>query len=102
MQSMTAETVRLYYDRFNAGDWEGMLAHLSDDVAHDLNQGGRETGKAAFRKFLDHMNGTYREQVRDLAVMVDATGARAAAEFNLDGTYVVTDGSLPQIGRAHV
>lgn len=41
-----------YYAAFNRGDWEAMLSHLSDDVAHDLNQGPRETGVDAFRAFL--------------------------------------------------
>jgi steroid delta-isomerase-like uncharacterized protein len=33
--------------------------------------------------------------VRDLVVMVDDSGSRAAAEFQLDGKYVATDGELP-------
>ena len=33
-----------YYAAFNAGDWAGMLDCLSDDVAHDVNQGGRVVG----------------------------------------------------------
>ncbi|MBV8614799.1 MAG: nuclear transport factor 2 family protein, partial [Acetobacteraceae bacterium] len=46
---MTAETiVRAYYAAFNAGDEAGFLALLSDDVVHDINQGGREIGKPAF------------------------------------------------------
>jgi steroid delta-isomerase-like uncharacterized protein len=95
MTENTEALIREYYQRFNQQDVEGFLALLDENVVHDISQGGRETGKPAFRKFLEHMNGTYREQVRDLAVMVDATGTRAAAEFNLDGTYVATDGSLP-------
>jgi steroid delta-isomerase-like uncharacterized protein len=87
--------IRSYYERFNAGDVEGFLALLTDDVVHDLSQGPRETGKAAFRKFLDHMNRCYQERIRDLVVMADETGKRAAAEFQLDGKYVATDGELP-------
>jgi steroid delta-isomerase-like uncharacterized protein len=91
----TTALIRRYYERFNAGDVEGFLDMLTDDVAHDISQGGRETGKAAFRKFLEHMNRCYQERVRDLAIMVDDSGKRAAAEFQLDGTYVATDGELP-------
>jgi steroid delta-isomerase-like uncharacterized protein len=87
--------LRRYYDRFNAGDVDGFLALLADDVVHDLSQGPRETGKAAFRKFLEHMNRCYQERVRDLAIMVDDSGKRAAAEFQLDGKYIATDGDLP-------
>ncbi|HEX2115033.1 MAG TPA: ketosteroid isomerase-related protein [Alphaproteobacteria bacterium] len=87
--------IRQYYERFNSGDIEGFLSLLTEDVIHDLSQGPRETGKPAFRKFLEHMNRCYQERVRDLVVMVDETGRRAAAEFQLDGKYIATDGDLP-------
>lgn len=95
MRSETEALIRSYYDRFNAGDREGFLALLADDVVHDISQGGRQIGKAKFRTFLQHMDRCYREQVRDLAVMVNADGTRAAAEFNLDGEYLATDEGLP-------
>ena len=44
--------IQRYYDAFNRGDWAAMLDCLTDDVAHDLNQGGREHGREAFRAFL--------------------------------------------------
>lgn len=94
-RSDAVSLIRRYYERFNAGDMDGFLSLLTDDVIHDLSQGPRETGKPAFRRFLEHMNRSYQERVRDLAVMVDDTGTRAAAEFQLDGTYVATDGDLP-------
>jgi steroid delta-isomerase-like uncharacterized protein len=87
--------IRRYYERFNAGDMEGFLSLLTDDVIHDLSQGARETGKPAFRRFLEHMNRCYQERMRDLVVMVDDSGRRASAEFQLDGKYVTTDGDLP-------
>jgi steroid delta-isomerase-like uncharacterized protein len=89
----TADIVRAYYDRFNAGDWEGMLALLSDDVAHDLNQGGRETGRDAFRTFLKRMEGSYQERLEDIVILGD--GARIAAEYLVVGTYLKTDEGLP-------
>lgn len=95
MREQTEALIRRYYDRFNAGDREGFLALLTDDVVHDVSQGGSEIGKDAFRAFLVHMDRCYRERVRDLAVMVNADGSRAAAEFGLDGEYVATDGDLP-------
>lgn len=91
----TAALIRAYYDRFNVRDVEGFLALLADDVAHDLSQGPREIGKDAFRRFLEHMNRSYREEIRDLAVMTDESGRRAAAEFTVLGTYLATDGDLP-------
>jgi steroid delta-isomerase-like uncharacterized protein len=92
---MSAELVCAYYDAFNRGDREGMLALLADDVAHDVNQGGRETGKDAFRRFLAHMDRCYREELTDIVVMASADGLRAAAEFVVHGTYLATDEGLP-------
>ena len=89
----TADIVRTYYDRFNASDWEGMLALLSDDVAHDLNQGGRETGRDAFRAFLKRMEGSYQERLEDIVILGD--GARIAAEYLVVGKYLKTDEGLP-------
>lgn len=88
--------VRAYYDAFNAGDRAAFLALLTDDVAHDISQGGRETGRDAFARFMAHMDRCYRERIADLVVMVDATGTRAAAEFTVHGTYIATDPGVPQ------
>lgn len=98
MRSETERLIRAYYARFNAGDVDGMLALLAGDVAHDVSQGARRKGKAAFRKFLEHMNRRYRERVSGLAVMTAPDGKRAAAEFNLAGRYLRTDGKLPKAG----
>ena len=84
-----------YYDAFNRDDSEGMLACLADDVVHDINQGGREHGKAAFAAFLAHMDRCYRERLRDIVVMTSEDGSRAAAEFVVEGEYLVTDEGLP-------
>lgn len=89
----TADIVRAYYDRFNAGDWEGMLALLSDNVAHDLNQGGREIGRDAFRAFLKRMEASYKERLEDIVVLGD--GGRIAAEYLVVGKYIRTDEGLP-------
>ena len=92
----TAALVRRYYDAFNAGDGEGMLACLTDDVVHDVNQGERRTGKEKFRAFNARMAHHYRERLADIAVMVSKDGSRAAAEYNVDGAYLATDSGLPQ------
>jgi steroid delta-isomerase-like uncharacterized protein len=91
----TAALVRRYYDAFNAGDSEGMLACLSDDVIHDINQGERRTGKDKFRAFNARMAHHYRERLEGIVVMVSKDGARAAAEFNVNGTYLNTESGLP-------
>ncbi|PHK95964.1 isopropylmalate/homocitrate/citramalate synthase [Pseudoroseomonas rhizosphaerae] len=101
--SATETLIRSYYDAFNAGDVEGMLALLTEDVAHDINQGARETGVPAFRAFMARMNAHYREQLRDVVVMVGENGTRAAAEFTVHGTYLATDAGLPEArGQAYV
>jgi steroid delta-isomerase-like uncharacterized protein len=87
--------VQSYYAAFNAGDFEGMLALLTDDVVHDINQGERESGIQAFRAFMARMNGSYREQLTDIVVMASADGTRAAAEFTVHGTYLTADEGLP-------
>lgn len=91
----TTDLIQAYYDAFNARDVERFLSLLTDDVVHDINQGGRETGKAAFRRFLEHMNRCYREEITDLVIMTNADGSRAAAEFTVDGTYLQTDRGMP-------
>ena len=84
-----------YYAAFNRGDWTAMLALLTDDVAHDLNQGARETGRDAFAAFLARMDRSYREQLRDIVVMASPDGARAAAEYVVHGDYLIADDGLP-------
>jgi steroid delta-isomerase-like uncharacterized protein len=88
------ELVTQYYDLFNRGDWDSMCALLADDVAHDLNQGERQVGRAVFRAFLDRMARSYREQLRDVVVLGDGQG-RAAAEYVVEGEYLATDEGLP-------
>lgn len=84
-----------YYAAFNVGDGEAMLACLTDDVAHDINQGERQTGKAAFRDFLAHMDRCYRERLEGIVLMASEDGTRGAAEFVVHGEYLATDEGLP-------
>lgn len=84
-----------YYAAFNRGDWAAMLALLTDNVAHDLNQGPRETGRDAFAAFLARMDRSYREQLRDIVVMAAPDGVRAAAEYVVHGEYLIADEGLP-------
>lgn len=84
-----------YYQAFNAGNYEGMLALLSDDVVHEPSQGEPRKGKQLFREFLQHMERCYKEQVIDPVILVSPDGTRAAAEFMLTGTYLQTDSDLP-------
>jgi len=84
-----------YLAAFNRGDWAGMLALLTDDVVHEINQGGVEQGKPAFAVFLDRMARCYREELHDIVIMAGPDGARAAAEFRVEGQYLAADPGLP-------
>jgi hypothetical protein len=53
-----------------------MLACLSDDVAHDINQGERQVGKDTFRAFIAHMERCYRERLDGIVLMANEDGTR--------------------------
>lgn len=91
----TTQLIHRYYAAFNARDWEGFFALLSEDVVHDLNQGARETSKTAFRIFIERMNASYSEQIVDIVISVHAEALRAAAEYVVVGRYLKTDAGLP-------
>ena len=94
--------VQRYYAAFNAGDRAAMCALLAEDVAHDVNQGGRRTGLAAFTAFMAQMDAAYEERLEDLLVMADSSGRRAAAEFVVVGRYQRTEPGLPEArGQAY-
>ena len=94
MAMSTESLIQTYFDAFNRHDAEGLLATLADDVVHDINEGGREVGKDAFRRFKAHMDDCYREQIVDLVIMTN--GDRGAAEFTVNGEYLKQDGNLPE------
>ena len=88
------QIIQDYFDAFNAGDTDGMLACVSDDVAHHVNEGKIRTGKPLFAEFCAHMSRSYREELTDMVIF--ATGDRAAAEYVVNGTYLETDPGLPE------
>ncbi|NBN63310.1 isopropylmalate/homocitrate/citramalate synthase [Microvirga tunisiensis] len=92
----TRDLISRYYAAFNAGDTATMVALVSEDVAHDVNQGGRREGKALFAEFNAHMTRCYRETLTDIELFVNADGSRAAAEFIVNGTYLASDAGLPE------
>lgn len=95
MHATTADLIRRYYAAFNAGDMPAFLSLLTEDVAHDINQGGREVGREAFVTFMQRMNASYREQIVDISVFASDDGTRAAVEFTVLGEYLETDEGLP-------
>jgi steroid delta-isomerase-like uncharacterized protein len=98
---MSSELIASYYSAFNARDHEAMLRLLSGDVVHDVNQGGRELGRAAFQAFLARMDESYREQLVDVVIMGDTSGTRFAAEFTVVGAYLKADAGMPPARGQH-
>jgi steroid delta-isomerase-like uncharacterized protein len=96
MNQATVKLLQDYYDAFNRQDMDAFLAMLTDDVIHDVNQGGREVGKEAFSKFMDRMNAHYKEQIVDISITANDEGDRAAVEFTVLGEYLSTDEGLPE------
>lgn len=94
-RSEAASLIRDYYAAFNRGDTETMLKFCTEDVIHDINQGERRQGKDKFREFNAHMTTCYKEELKDVVVMVSRDATRAAAEFVVHGTYKTTDEGLP-------
>ncbi|WP_242511845.1 ketosteroid isomerase-related protein [Rhodobaculum claviforme] len=73
-----------------------MLALVTDDVAHHVNQGAVRHGRAAFAEFCAHMGRSYAERLVDVVILAAPDGTRAAAEFTVHGTYLATDPGLPE------
>ena len=88
--------IAAYYDAFNTGRTDDMLALLPDDVEHHVNEGKIRRGRALFAEFNAHMTESYRENLTDMVIMANEAGDRAAAEFVVNGTYLKTDPGLPE------
>ena len=93
---MSKDLISRYYAAFNAGDAAGMLACVTDDVEHRVNEGGIRRGREKFAEFCSHMGVSYREELRDMVVFANEDGRRGAAEFTVHGTYLQTDPGLPE------
>ncbi|EHQ05331.1 ketosteroid isomerase-related protein [Leptonema illini] len=96
MPETARELINRYYRAFNDGNMTVFLDLLTADVVHDINEGGRETGREAFAVFMERMNRHYRERLTDIVVFASADGRRAAAEFIVNGEYLASDEGLPE------
>lgn len=90
------DTIARYFAAFNAGDTDTMLDCLDDQIAHHVNEGKIRTGKEKFAEFCAHMSRCYKEELTDMVIFSSEDGTRAAAEFIVNGTYLVTDEGLPE------
>lgn len=93
---MTRATLEAYYAAFNAGNPKGMLACVTDDVEHRVNEGAIRFGKDKFAEFCSHMGVSYREELKDMVIFVNEDATRGAAEFVVHGEYLQTDPGLPE------
>lgn len=93
---MSKDLISRYYAAFNAGNAAGMLACVTDDVEHRVNEGGIRQGREKFAEFCSHMGVSYREELRDMVIFANEDGSRGAAEFTVHGTYLQTDPGLPE------
>ncbi|TCM84758.1 ketosteroid isomerase-related protein [Rhodovulum steppense] len=100
---MSRDVIERYFAAFNAGDTQGMLAELAEDVEHHVNEGVIRRGKPAFAEFCAHMSRCYRETLTDMVTFATEDGTRAAAEYVVNGTYLETDSGLPEArGQTYV
>lgn len=90
------DIIAAYYAAFNAGDAEGMLALVHDDIEHHVNQGNIRHGRAKFAEFCAHMGVSYREELKNIIIFTNEDGTRGAAEFVVHGEYLKTDPGLPE------
>ncbi|MGJ8604246.1 MAG: ketosteroid isomerase-related protein [Marivita sp.] len=96
---MSRDIITQYFEAFNAKDVPGMLECLSEDVAHHVNEGNVRIGREAFAAFCEHMSRCYDETLTELVVFAAEDGARGAAEYMVNGTYLATDEGLPEAHR---
>ncbi|MDQ1847287.1 ketosteroid isomerase-related protein [Gemmobacter fulvus] len=93
---MTRATLEAYYAAFNAGNAQGMLDCVTDDIEHRVNEGDIRFGREKFAEFCSHMGVSYREQLKDMVIFVNEDATRGAAEFVVHGEYLQTDPGLPE------
>lgn len=96
MTQTAKDIVTAYYAAFNAADPAAMLACVSDDIEHRVNEAGIRRGRDKFAEFCAHMGVSYRETLQDIEIFSNAAGTRAAAEFVVHGEYLQTDPGLPE------
>jgi len=94
---MTAlDTVKQYYNAFNAKNFEGMLALLHPEVRHEPNQGEVRVGIEKFTEFMKMMDDSYEETLTDMVFFTEPTDKRVSVEFVVNGTYKKGDEGFPE------
>ena len=91
---MSHPAITRYFEAFNRGDIPGMVAELTPDIAHHVNEGDVRIGTEAFAAFCAHMNRCYKERLTEMVIF--AQEDRGAAEYMVNGTYLATDDGCPE------
>lgn len=101
---MTAiETVRNYYAAFNTQNWNEMLDLVDDQIRHEPNQGTPRIGKTLFAEFMQHMDDSYQETLKDIVLFQGEQDGRISAEFVVHGVYKKGEEGLPEAhGQTYV
>ena len=73
--------------------WENKQKAKADYMKPKAKQ---HSGKIKFAEFCAHMNHCYREELTDMVIFEAENGMRAAAEYIVNGTYLITDEGLPE------
>lgn len=94
-KNRTFQIIHQYYEAFNHKNWNAFFNLLTEDIVHDVNQGGQEIGKKTFHHFMEKMNRCYDEKATDIVIFTSDSPDRAAAEFMIHGKYLATDHGLP-------
>ncbi len=89
------QIVKAYYDAFNARNWDEMLALVDEHITHEPNQGKPRIGKMLFTEFMQQMDESYSETLKDVVLFSSTTEGRIAAEFVVLGTYKKGEAGLP-------
>jgi steroid delta-isomerase-like uncharacterized protein len=95
-RARAVDTMKRLFAALNAGDRDAVLACMHGEVVFDTFDGQREIGRERVRQVLAERASAFRESFRDLTLMGEDSGRRAAAEFTLRGFYQASVGGLPE------
>lgn len=97
------EIVKAYYAAFNARNWNNMLDLVDENIVHEPNQGTPRIGKTLFKSFMQHMDDSYEETLKDMVFFVGEADGRIAAEFVVHGIYKKGEAGLPEAhGQSYI
>lgn len=94
-RARAVETLKRLFVALNAGQPDAVQSCLTGDIVFDTFGGVREIGRERVRWAIAERGRFFREVMRDLVLMSEDSGRRAAAEFTLRGVYQAEAPGLP-------